>query len=544
MKGMSRLFGIIALVAIAGFTMAACDNDSPDEPTRVLIAEYNYERNNDTYNMKVFRMSSARVAQIESGDIYELTIISGGRTLISQGTVAGYNASTGRFDLLPNAQGLTTPPPQFPIQILPSGDFLLPQSIPITSGPQSSFAPSANSDGSGMIDSSPGSTPDPNPTPSPSPDIAPPPPSSTAQSAAARVAAAGFNGSHNGTWSSKTAGFEHIAVTVSGVNITISVYQSNTAPAQYVVDQFNLTVTDVTNNENISISNVSGMRILVNGVAQLEGSTFWNANGGSAKDGMYAFKGIIEGGGFKFALRNGNINVDMVYNGTPVSGVFSKFTANPVFATEGDAIIRAFPNATEREALWKNVEPSYFVNYFNAKFNEVFNPIVNQRMIEINAKISAKHVELFNKAYGTLFNAAAVDANYIKAFETKYSEVDGNEGNRRDPLTNEVINYGEYIHEYIIGPIVAEAIRADALVKATKEILGDCYPDVNAKALEELGYKVGGQWEEHEGTYRTEYLKLWNGTEAQIKRWEYFYNGLSAEQKALVIVYYVLPSQS
>jgi hypothetical protein len=73
MKNMQRLFGIIALVAIIGFSFIACDNgDAGDDSGNPQTVTYTGASGGTTYALKITENTARYAAQ--SGDTYELTV--------------------------------------------------------------------------------------------------------------------------------------------------------------------------------------------------------------------------------------------------------------------------------------------------------------------------------------------------------------------------------------------------------------------------------------------------------------------------------------
>jgi len=70
MKNVLKAFGVIALVAIIGFSMAACGGD--DDGGGPQTATYTGKSGNNTYTLKITENTARYAAQI--GDAYELTL--------------------------------------------------------------------------------------------------------------------------------------------------------------------------------------------------------------------------------------------------------------------------------------------------------------------------------------------------------------------------------------------------------------------------------------------------------------------------------------
>ena len=107
MKTMYKLLGVIALVAIAGFSMAACSSNASNDPEPIETFTRN-EEGGAKYTLQIFRDDPARYTRQE-GDRFILIIVMDGNTFISAGTVVGFNSATGVFTLQPNpgAGGVT-----------------------------------------------------------------------------------------------------------------------------------------------------------------------------------------------------------------------------------------------------------------------------------------------------------------------------------------------------------------------------------------------------------------------------------------------------
>jgi len=86
MKNVFKLFGIIALAAIIGFSMAACGGD--DDGGGPQTATYTGKSGNDTYTLKITENTARYSAQ--SGDAYELIF----GTKKSTGTVNSVSGGT------------------------------------------------------------------------------------------------------------------------------------------------------------------------------------------------------------------------------------------------------------------------------------------------------------------------------------------------------------------------------------------------------------------------------------------------------------------
>jgi len=71
MKNALKLFGIIALVVVIGFSMAACGGDDDGGGGGPQTATYTGKSGNDTYTLKITENTARYAAQI--GDAYELT---------------------------------------------------------------------------------------------------------------------------------------------------------------------------------------------------------------------------------------------------------------------------------------------------------------------------------------------------------------------------------------------------------------------------------------------------------------------------------------
>jgi len=108
-KTIFRIVGIIAIIAIIGFTMTACPPDGLPEPETV---EYKGTANGKTYTLKIIENTGRAAYTPKAGDSYELTI----DNKKSTGKVESYsNSST--FTLKPSNAGAET----FNVTVSPSG---------------------------------------------------------------------------------------------------------------------------------------------------------------------------------------------------------------------------------------------------------------------------------------------------------------------------------------------------------------------------------------------------------------------------------------
>ena len=97
MKNMVKLFGVIALVAVIGFTMAACGDGGGggggggvSQPSKPTSAKYkSTDTDGNTYVLEITKAGSRAAYQPQSGDNYTLTItlVSDGETEVNKGTV-------------------------------------------------------------------------------------------------------------------------------------------------------------------------------------------------------------------------------------------------------------------------------------------------------------------------------------------------------------------------------------------------------------------------------------------------------------------------
>jgi len=105
MKNMVKLFGVIALVAVIGFSMAACDTGGGGTSTgggsEPASAKYvSTDSAGNTYELEITKAGSRAVYTPQNGDAYVLTIIyANNTTKTSRGTVTIENTTT--FKLTP-----------------------------------------------------------------------------------------------------------------------------------------------------------------------------------------------------------------------------------------------------------------------------------------------------------------------------------------------------------------------------------------------------------------------------------------------------------
>jgi len=98
MKRMIKLFGVIAFVAVIGFSMASCKQDETD-PTPQTVT-YEGDAGGVRYTLKITENTARYTAQ--SGDSYELTV----GTRKSNGKVQSVTGGT--LTLQPSREGATT----------------------------------------------------------------------------------------------------------------------------------------------------------------------------------------------------------------------------------------------------------------------------------------------------------------------------------------------------------------------------------------------------------------------------------------------------
>jgi len=98
MKNTIKLFGVIALVAVIGFSMAGCKEDETDPKPQTVT--YTGTADGVTYTLKITENTARYTAQ--SGDSYELTV----GTKKSTGTVQSVTGGT--LTLQPSREGAAT----------------------------------------------------------------------------------------------------------------------------------------------------------------------------------------------------------------------------------------------------------------------------------------------------------------------------------------------------------------------------------------------------------------------------------------------------
>jgi len=100
MRNFIKLFSVIVLTAVIGFTMTACPPDGGPEPG---TAEYKGTANGKTYTLKITENTGRAAYTPKAGDRYELTV----DTKKSTGTVESYS-NNNEFKLKPSNAGTET----------------------------------------------------------------------------------------------------------------------------------------------------------------------------------------------------------------------------------------------------------------------------------------------------------------------------------------------------------------------------------------------------------------------------------------------------
>ena len=108
MKNCIKLLGIIALVAITGFTMAACDNGGGSSNSKDTAQVYQGEDVQGNKYVLTIAESTGRSARAVTGDSYELTVtFKDGTKITSKGTIKEVTPD-GTFKLEPSVEGSST----------------------------------------------------------------------------------------------------------------------------------------------------------------------------------------------------------------------------------------------------------------------------------------------------------------------------------------------------------------------------------------------------------------------------------------------------
>jgi len=141
MKNSIKLFGIIAMVAVIGLSMAGCKQDVTD-PIPQTVTYRGIDDNNQMYMLKITENTGRAAYTPQRGDSYELTV----GTKKSRGTVVSYINLT--ITLQPSVAGAT----QITVTVSSSGITGMTGTITFTDGSPSETAPTTVTPSTGGSD--------------------------------------------------------------------------------------------------------------------------------------------------------------------------------------------------------------------------------------------------------------------------------------------------------------------------------------------------------------------------------------------------------